>query len=297
MTEQAFVRDRLHKDGGTRTHLHEVRRVITSNIEVRRPGFQWPDDLGVAPLPDDPEASCELLAVSFTMPYIEPYLIRSMRTSAKLVGNPKVRADMKAFSGQEAQHYQQHAKVNDIVRGQFTPATAAAMHSLEDRLEADYRRFSDTRSDRFNLAYAEGFEAMTFSLARSLMTEAEVASADPDWRRLVVWHLGEEVEHRTVTFDAYDTAFGNRPYRTAVGVWAQLHYLRYIVAMAAVCRRDLVPQRATNRQSAWYSFRRHLRLGTVRSLGGALSPRYNPRKVPLPGELVRLAEEQGVVLA
>ena len=103
-----------------------------SHIEVRRPGFEWPEDLSVLPVPDNPETSCELLGLSFTLPYLEPYLIRTMRSAAKLVDNPVLRADMKAFSGQEAQHYQQHARVNDIVRAQLSPETAAALQALED---------------------------------------------------------------------------------------------------------------------------------------------------------------------
>ncbi len=265
-------------------------------IEVRRPDFRWPDDLGPQPVPGDPEASCELLAISFTLPYLEPYLIRTMRSAAKVVDDPALRADMKAFSGQEAQHYQQHARINDLVRAQLNPATAAAVRSLEDELEADYRRFTATRSDRFNLAYGEGFEAMTFALARSLLGSSEAARADRSWGRLIVWHLAEEVEHRTVTFDAYDRTYGGWAYRSAVGTWAQFHFLGYVLALATAFRRDLVPEAATRRQSAWFSLRRHLRLGTVGGMARALSPGYDPRRVALSDRVIRLAATQGVDL-
>lgn len=269
----------------------------TSDIEVRRPGFEWPSDLELLPLPDDPASSCELMAISFTLPYLEPYLIRTIRSASKLVDDPALRADMKAFSGQEAQHYQQHARINDIVRTKLSDESAAAMQALEDRLEADYRRFTATRSDRFNLAYAEGFEAMTFSLARAMMTAEQAEATDPTWRQLVLWHLAEEVEHRTVTFDAYDQTFGSWPYRLAVGTWAQVHFLRYIVEMAAVCRRDLVPEAAGRARTVAHLARRHVQLGTVGGVLRAMSPRYNPRNVPLTAELRSLATEAGVVLA
>ncbi|MCP5032977.1 MAG: metal-dependent hydrolase [Actinomycetia bacterium] len=93
----------------------------------------------------------------------------TMRVAAKETSNPVLRADMKTSSGQEAQHYKNHARVNDIVRGQLSDRATAAMRDLEDRLDADYRRFSNEKSVAFNLAYGEGFEAMTFSLARSDM--------------------------------------------------------------------------------------------------------------------------------
>ena len=268
----------------------------TSTIEVRRPAFEWPDDLALQPVPDDPAASAELLAISFTLPYLEPYLIRTMRSAAKLVVDPRLRADMKAFSGQEAQHYQQHARINDLVRVQFSPETAAAMRSLEDALETDYRRFTKEKSDRFNLAYAEGFEAMTFSLARALLASDESNHADPSWRQLILWHLAEEIEHRTVTFDAFDQTYGNWPYRSAVGSWAQAHFLRYVVAMATVARRDLLPGEASTPRAAWYSLRRHVRLGTVGGMVKALSPKYDPRRVTLLDPVLDHAEIAGVDL-
>jgi len=85
---------------------------VMATITVRRPDFEWPSDLPVLPVPADPSRSCELVALSFTLPYLEPYLIRTMRVAAKQVDDPELRADMKAFSGQEAQHYQQHARIN-----------------------------------------------------------------------------------------------------------------------------------------------------------------------------------------
>ncbi|MCP5029624.1 MAG: metal-dependent hydrolase, partial [Actinomycetia bacterium] len=156
-----------------------------ATITVRRPVFEWPSDLSVVPSPDDPQRSCETVALSFTLPYLEPYLIRTMRVAAKEVDDPDLSADIKAFSGQEAQHYKNHAAVNDIVRQQLSDQAAAAMRELEDRLEADYRRFTAEKSLAFNLAYAEGFEAMTFSLARSSMSADDSAVRDSKWTELM----------------------------------------------------------------------------------------------------------------
>lgn len=268
-----------------------------STIEVRRPDFRWPDDLGLEPMPGDAATSCELLAISFTLPYLEPYLIRTMRAAAKLVDDPALLGDMKAFSGQEAQHHQQHTRINDLVRAQLSPTTAAEVRSIEDALEADYRRFTATRSDRFNLAYGEGFEAMTFALARALLDSADATRADPSWAGLVLWHLAEEIEHRTVTFDAYHHTYRSWAYRTAAGTWAQYHFLGHVVALATAFRRDLLPEAANRRAAAWFSLRRHLRLGTVGGMARALSPRYDPRRVPLSERVVALAATQGVDVA
>jgi hypothetical protein len=51
-----------------------------------------------------------------------------------------------------------------VVLGQLGEPAAAKIRVILDELDADYRRFSEQRSDRFNLVYAEGFEAMTMSM-------------------------------------------------------------------------------------------------------------------------------------
>jgi hypothetical protein len=78
------------------------------------------------------------------------------------------------------------------LRAKLAPETALEIKRIEADIEADYQRFTKSKSLKFNLAYAEGFEAMTLAMALS--------SFDQGFE----WHLAEEVEHRMVTFDAYD---------------------------------------------------------------------------------------------
>ncbi|MEM7323717.1 MAG: metal-dependent hydrolase, partial [Actinomycetota bacterium] len=252
-----------------------------TQITVRRPQFQWPDDLPVLPLADDPSRSCELVALSFTLPYLEPYLIRTMRVAAKQVDDPVLRADMKAFAGQEAQHFQNHSRINEIVRSQLRPEVAAAMRALEDELEADYRRFSAEKSLAFNLAYAEGFEAMTFALARSAMHISDADTMDPGWLNLLAWHLAEEIEHRTVTFDAYHAVVGRYPHRVAVGSYSQLHFLRMLLRMATVLQRETVGPEARTWRTLSQAVRRNWSNGAIPGTLRAMLPTYTPRRVPL----------------
>lgn len=267
-----------------------------TSITVRRPEFDWPEDLPVLPLPSDPSRSCELVALSFTLPYLEPYLIRTMRLAAKEVDSAELSADMKAFSGQEAQHFQNHARVNDVVRNQLGEPAATAMRALEDALDADYRRFSAEKSLAFNLAYAEGFEAMTFALARSVMKTADVGDVVPAWANLIAWHLAEEVEHRTVTFDAYEEIVGRYPHRVAVGTWSQAHFLRFLLRMAAVLQRDTVAPDISTWRVAAQAVRRNWRNGMIPGTLRTVLPSYNPRNVVIPDEVRLIAATQGVDL-
>jgi len=142
-------------------------RTSMADINVRTMAFDWPDDLPVLPIPSDISLSCELVALSFTLPYLEPYLIRTMSLAGKDDIDPALASDLRSFSKQEAQHHRNHSRINNIVRSKLPEDTAAALRRLEDDLANDYRRFTTTKSLRYNLAYAEGFEAMTLALAVS----------------------------------------------------------------------------------------------------------------------------------
>ena len=272
-----------------------VRSRTMQTITVRKPTFDWPTDLPLLPFPDDVSRSCEMVAGSFTLPYVEPYLIRTMRVAAKEVEDPQLAADMKAFSQQEAQHFKNHAAINDIVRAQLSPAGAEAMRALEDGLEADYRRFTDTKSLAFNLAYAEGFEATALHAARSIRI-ADTEAIDRTWGDLWYWHLAEEIEHRTVIFDAYDHIVGRYAYRTAVGSWGQAHFLGFALRMAAVLQSDHYGEPIPLRRVAAQSAKRSWAVGTVQGGIKALLPNYNPRKVEIDDESRVVASMYGVEL-
>ena len=102
-----------------------------------------------------------------------------------------------------------------------TPAPAlqrlvAARYPRLARVEGWMRRtygwLGRTRSQRFNLAFAAGSETIAFTLAR--WTEEHLGElftgADPVPTTLFLWHLAEEVEHKSAAFDVYEAIDGSR---------------------------------------------------------------------------------------
>jgi len=198
------------------------------DITVRQMDFQFPDGMDPVVIPGEPERSYGIVALSLLLPYLEPYLIRTMKEAKKRVTDPDLLADLEKFRAQEGQHYQQHIRFNDAIREWGFPG----LEKFEDELDADYRRFSQTKSLRWNLAYAEGFEALTtavahFSFETKLNDGMHPAAAD-----LFTWHLVEELEHRTVAFDVYDHLCGSYPYRLVFGTYGQWHMGRWIGRVA-----------------------------------------------------------------
>ncbi len=217
-------------------------------------------------------------ALSMTMPYLEPYLIRTMKVALKQIEDPPLAEDVRRFSQQEGHHYRNHADLNDRMRAEFSPSVADELRAIEAALDADYRRFSDEKSLRFNTAYAEGFEAMT--CAGALATAEHGSFVGLPGGEIWAWHMAEEIEHRTVAFEVFETLVGSYPYRILVGTWSQWHYLSYVrrfgrCMAAALGRRYRIPNDATARTA----LRNYLR---------TWSPRYHPRDIVVPAGIDRL---------
>ena len=79
-----------------------------------------------------------------------------MRAALEHCTDPVVAQEVRQFIGQEAQHFRQHAVLNDMIRS-ISPELEG-LREIEDQLEADYQRFTNTKSLKFNLAYAEGLK-------------------------------------------------------------------------------------------------------------------------------------------
>ncbi|MBL4681464.1 MAG: metal-dependent hydrolase [Pseudomonadales bacterium] len=198
-----------------------------SEIIVRKVNFEFPEDIDLYPIPSMPRVSLFIVAFSLTMPYLEPYLIKMMLNAKKNISDEALLEDMNRFCQQEGNHYRNHARINKIIRSKFDDDVAKQLARIESDLKADYDRFLKDENLDFNLAYAEGFEAMTCAAA---LTSAQrkphkTGFMNKDWADLLDWHGLEEIEHRTVAFDVFQQVCGKYFYRLTRGLWAQGHYL------------------------------------------------------------------------
>lgn len=164
----------------------------------------------------------------------------------------------------------------------FTRMVEAATHLVRVRdaprwLPGPVRRHIDRRYLLHQLAAIAAVEHFTAVLGWWILAEATAlddAGADPEMLALLRWHGAEEVEHRTVAFDAYRAAGGGHAMRTLhmVGIFAAL-WPTWLAGTDFLLRQD----RTAPGQRV--SLRRFLRAGgrgllpTVTSLGSAV-PRY-----------------------
>ena len=142
---------------------------------------------------------------SLAMPYLEPFLNRTMREALKEIDDPELREDINGFVRQEAQHYQNHRRYNEELKANGYPELA----EVEETFEKDYERIEKLSLNR-RLAYSAGFETMTMGVTEWLINDRSrlFHEADPTISSLVLWHMVEETEHKSVAYDVYQKVCG-----------------------------------------------------------------------------------------
>jgi predicted metal-dependent hydrolase len=246
-----------------------------ADITVRKIRFDFSEAFELDRSDEELAAVLPVLGLSMTMPYLEPYLIRTMKVALTKITDPVLAEDTRRFSRQEGHHFRNHADLNVQIRNRFSDDVAAQLRGIEAELEADYQRFSREKSLRFNVGYAEGFEAMTCAMALAMaeygaFDEGSTMPGGEVW----AWHMAEEIEHRTVAFEVFEHLVGSYFYRIVVGTWAQIHYNRYIDRFARCMAAGLGAKLTVPRTPM---HRRVLRL-YLRTW----SPWYHPAKIDVP---------------
>jgi predicted metal-dependent hydrolase len=170
-------------------------------MAVRKMPFAFPARAAGHWNESKPEFSQLVNSASLAMPYLEPYLIRSMKQARGLITDPKLQQELDQYVAQEAQHFRQHKSFNNTL----ADAGYEAVPAMESLLADDYRTLGETRSLKFNLAYAEGFESMALVIGHMLIDDREYlfGNSDSDIASLVLWHFVEEIEHKNVAFDVH----------------------------------------------------------------------------------------------
>ncbi len=173
---------------------------------VRMMAFEYDESFSARWHPRLPEFACTANAVSLMMPYAEPYIVKSVRRAIPTLP-PELQEEARAYAGQEIQHHRQHRRLNDYLIEEHP-----ALRRVERSMSWAFARLNDKRSDSFNLAFAAGFETLAYTGAR--WAERQMGTlfegSDSVAASLFLWHLAEEVEHKTVAYDVFYAAGGKR---------------------------------------------------------------------------------------
>ena len=145
----------------------------------------------------DPVATALYNALSATFPEGEAYFVESVRRF-KDGTPPKLAAEIRAFTTQEAIHSREHAA--------FNKAATTAGYDLKPLEERVHWRlsFSRQRPPVVALGATMALEHFTAILAHELLKDRHhLGKADPEAAALWKWHAAEEIEHKGVAYDTW----------------------------------------------------------------------------------------------
>lgn len=170
----------------------------------RKIPFEFPDDLEPVWKPTDPEFCAMVNGASITMPYLEPFLIKTVREATADMEEGYVKETGRAFNMQEQYHYTAHRRFNELIKAKGYPELA----EIENDLKRHYEKLKG-QSLRKRMAYTAGFEAMTLGVTKWLVDQRVELFGGADTRvaSFVLWHFVEESEHKCVAHDVYQAVF------------------------------------------------------------------------------------------
>ncbi len=176
-----------------------------------------------------PEFAMAANAVSMMMPHVEPYVVRSVRSVIDELDSD-LGEQARAYAAQESSHHGQHRRFNQHLIHRYP-----FLRKVDHWLSRTFRWIEAKGRGNFPLAYAAGAETIAYAIARwvadhrrTLLDGAEGPAAD-----LFIWHLAEEVEHKTVAFDVYQARGGGRSLFLA-GMIASLSTLAFYTVLGTL---------------------------------------------------------------
>lgn len=255
---------------------------VTSRLAARRVRFDW-SSTPLHWVPGDAQTTHTANVLHLLLPAGERWFVDVYRQALPAVTDPRLRADVKAFMGQESTHSRAHAGVLDHLAAQGIDATryTTKVERLFDQVLGDEpwgRPVPERLRARWlrqRLAIIAAIEHFTAVLGTWVL-EAEgfdAAGADPVMVDLLRWHGAEEVEHRAVAFDLYQHLDGGYLRRVAamvqvapvlVGLW--------VAGISFLLREDPTTAEAPTLRAYWRAARKDRLPGPVRLMSAV--PRY-----------------------
>jgi hypothetical protein len=221
-------------------------------------------------------SACEAMALVF--PEGERFFVRSVRAFQDPITDPALRAQVRAFIQQEAQHGAAHEATFAHLRAQGLPIDGW----LARYRWLAYRVIEPASPPILRLSVTVALEHLTASLGQATLREGLMDGAHPEMAALMRWHAAEEIEHKAVAFEVLQAVDGRYLVRVAGMVIGLSTFLAFWTSAIRFLRQH-DPERARR----WAADRDRLRASglpdtrwrLVRSALDYLRPGFHPDQV------------------
>ncbi|WP_433669443.1 metal-dependent hydrolase [Nocardia sp. CA-136227] len=184
------------------------------------------------------------------LPEGERAMAACLAEALPLIDDERLREEVAGFVGQESMHASSHEGARKHLQeiGLDVESYVSKIAWLTDRVLGDHGLTGRAKQEwlKERLGLFAGMEHFTAVIGEWLLeTDAlQRAGMDPTMLDLVRWHGAEEVEHRSVVFDAYMHVDGGYGRRARTGLLASgLLLPLFVVSTAYLYRRDPSPDK------------------------------------------------------
>ena len=222
----------------------------------------------------DPVATALYNALSATFPKGEAFFVESVR-QFRDGAEPKLAAEIKAFTTQEVMHSREHVQFNRRAHD-----AGYDLSRLEQRV--DWRLDTvRSRAPIASLAATMALEHFTAILAHELLRHPRhLDGADAETAAMCRWHAIEEIEHKGVAYDTWLHATRDWPRfkRWKVKAKVMLLVTRNFVVDRTLGSLDLLRQDGITGPRAWARlfWFAYVRPGMIRKVLGAWASFFMP---------------------
>src|ERR1700712_3034569 len=172
-----------------------------------------------------------LTVLSSTFPDGEDFFVRSVAAVKDEITDPKLRADVEGFIGQEEMHGREHRVLNEHLATLRYPTRGIGRY-----VKGLYWVRERIQTKQVNLAFTAALEHYTATLAELLLTSdaARDAVGERGAKDILLWHALEESEHKAVAFDVYKAMGGTEGMRIVIMWLTHLLFVGETSIMAAI---------------------------------------------------------------
>lgn len=246
-------------------------------VTPRKLNVAFPDSIPRYWFNGSPFLTHMLNVYTLLIPDNESYYIRQLKRCMKEIEDPRLKTQLLRFFRQEGQHGIEHKAfwtnleqqgirhqgfiraVNWFFYGVLEPILPRPVHLA-------------------NIACIEHINAY---LGHFYLSRGQLEGADGHMRLLFEWHFAEEIEHKAVAFDVFQTVGGSYPVRllSAVLVFPMFYIILTAGTFYLLVRDGQLLRRRTWRDLGRYLFSDGALVHDLRNIGRYLMPGFHPRQI------------------
>ncbi|MEB3031851.1 metal-dependent hydrolase [[Mycobacterium] nativiensis] len=214
-------------------------------IAARNVHFDW-EGVPLHYLPGEPVATQFFNFMHLVLPEAERVMASTLAESLPYIDDERLHEEVVGFVGQEAMHASSHEGVRDHLERNGVPVQPVIdrMQFLLDGMLGDHGLTGRAKKEWLNerLAMFAAMEHFTAFIGQWFLDNDRIDDMHPMMLDLIRWHGAEEVEHRSVVFDAFQYLDGSYARRLRAALFASGMLLALAVATAGyLVRHDPAP--------------------------------------------------------